>query len=120
MAVCLNVGATALYQHFRGNPKCVSSEEPIQYGREFIRPNMTKIYQAFDFHEDFRLIDTRIVGDRVAATYKWWSQTTPLTGGKTVVDSGKGLCLVKRSETGSWQFEMNAYTSDVVPPAAKK
>jgi ketosteroid isomerase-like protein len=90
----------------------VSADGPILYGRDFIRTNMSELYKTFDFHEDFKFVDIRIIGDRVAATYTASSQMTPLAGGETVKETAKGLCILKLSETKTWQFEMNAYSYD--------
>ena len=97
----------------------ISPGQPIQYGREYIRPNMTEIYKKYDFQEDFVISDIRIMGDRVAAAYKWSSQMTPLTGGKTITETGRGMCILKRYETDSWQFEWNTYFYDSIPPVVE-
>ena len=90
----------------------VSADGPILYGRDFIRTNMSELYKTYDFHEDFKFVDIRIIGDRVAASYTWWSQMTPLVGGDTIKDTGKGMCILKLSEIKTWQFEWNAYSID--------
>lgn len=90
----------------------VSADGPILYGRDFIRTNMSELYKTNDFHEDFKFVDIRIIGDRVAASYTWSSQMAPLVGGDTIKDTGKGMCILKLSETKIWQFEWNAYSID--------
>jgi len=89
---------------------------PIQYGNQYFRPTLTELFANYDFHEDFVLNDIRIMGDRVAATYQFTQQMTPLTGGETMKQSGKGICILKRIDTGKWQFEWNAYGYDTIPP----
>ncbi len=56
------------------------------------------------------------MGDRVAATYQFTQQMTPLAGGETIKQSGKGICILKRIDAGKWQFEWNAYGYDTIPP----
>lgn len=90
----------------------ISADGPILYGRDFIRTNMSELYKTYDFHEDFKFVDIRIIGDRVAASYTWSSQMSPLAGGNTVKDTGKGMCILKLSEKKVWQFEWNAYSID--------
>jgi ketosteroid isomerase-like protein len=90
----------------------VGPDGPILYGRGFIRTNMTELYKTYDFHEDFKFVDIRIIGDRIAASYTATSQMTPLAGGDTVKDTGKGMCILKLSEKNAWQFEWNAYSID--------
>ena len=85
---------------------------PIQYGNQFVRPTLTEFFANFEFHEDFVLNDIRIMGDRVAATYQYTQQMKPLAGGETIEQSGKGMCILKRIDSGKWQFEWNAAVSD--------
>jgi hypothetical protein len=40
---------------------------------------------------------------------------TPLEGGETIKQTGKGMCIIKRTETGKWQFKWNAYVYDSTP-----
>jgi ketosteroid isomerase-like protein len=87
---------------------------PIQYGNQYFLPTLTELFTNFDFHEDFVLNDIRIMGDRVAATYQFNQQMTPLAGGETIRQSGKGICILKRIDTGKWQFEWNAYGYDTI------
>lgn len=89
---------------------------PVQYGNQFVRPLLTELFANYDFHEDFGLNDIRIMGDRVAATYQYTQQLKPLAGGETIVQSGKGICILKRTDAGQWQFEWNAAVYDS-PPA---
>jgi ketosteroid isomerase-like protein len=90
----------------------ISPDEPILYGKDWIRTLLTDLYKTYDFHEDFKLIDIRIIGDRVAASCTFKQQMIPLSGGDTITQTGKGMCILKRSETGTWQFEWNAYNYD--------
>ena len=40
---------------------------------------------------------------------------TPLEGGETIKQTGKGMCIIKRTETDKWQFKWNAYVYDSTP-----
>lgn len=84
--------------------------DPILYGRDWIRGEMKKLYETYDFHEYFNFIDIRPIGDQVAATFNFSQHMTPLTGGEKAVLTGKGLCILERSEKGGWQIEWNAYS----------
>jgi ketosteroid isomerase-like protein len=86
--------------------------EPIVYGRDWITNTMNDLYKTYDFHEDFKLNDIRIIGDRVAASYTFKQQMKPIIGGDTIIQTGKGMCILKRFETGIWQFEWNCYSYD--------
>lgn len=88
---------------------------PIQYGNQFLNPTLTDLFDNYDFHEDFVLNDIRIMGDRVAATYQFTQEMTPLAGGATIKQSGNGICILKCIETGKWQFEWNAAVYDSLP-----
>jgi ketosteroid isomerase-like protein len=94
----------------------LSQGQPIQYGPEFIRPLMEELYRTYDFHEDFILSDIHIIGDRALATLIYEQKMTPLGGGVTVNETGRGMCIFKKSETGIWQFEWNTYFPDSIPP----
>ncbi|MBS3772009.1 MAG: nuclear transport factor 2 family protein [Bacteroidales bacterium] len=94
----------------------VTQGEPIQYGNDWIRPLMQELYQSYDFHENFKLDDVEIIGDRVVATLQYSQKMTPLKGGKTVIETGKGVCVLKKSDTGNWQFEWNCYNPDDTQP----
>jgi ketosteroid isomerase-like protein len=83
---------------------------PIQYGKEWIRDEVKNLYETWDFHEYFKFIDIRVIGDRVAASYNFSQHMTPLAGGESVEYTGKGMCVLVRSEENSWQFEWNAYS----------
>lgn len=85
----------------------------ILRGRDWIRSTVAELFQTYDFHETFILSDIRVYGDRAAATFRYTQAMTPLAGGETVVETGKGVCILKRSEPGKWQIEWNAYGPDV-------
>ena len=98
----------------------VTQGEPIQYGNDWIRPLMQELYQNYDFHEEFRLDNIKIIGDRVAASYYYSQQMIPLDGGNSVIEKGKGICILKKSDTGNWQFEWNCYSPDDTQPDVDK
>lgn len=101
-----------IFQFYSPDLITIGPEMPIQYGNQYFRPTLTELFADFDFHENFTLSDIRIIGDRVAATYKFTQQMTPLKGGETIKQTGKGMCIIKRIEAGKWQFEWNAYVYD--------
>lgn len=98
-----------IFQFYSPDLITVGPEMPIQYGNQYFRPTLTNLFAEYDFHENFTLNDIHIIGDRVAATYQFTQQMTPLKGGETIKQTGKGMCIIKRIETGKWQFEWNAY-----------
>jgi len=98
----------------------LSPGQPIMYGPEYIRPTMEELYKTYDFHEDFMLSDIHIVGDRVAAALIFEQKMVPLTGGDTIKETGRGMCILKKSENGIWQFEWNTYFPDSIPPDSFK
>ena len=87
----------------------ISPDEPILYGKDWIRTLVTDLYKTYDFHEDFKLIDIRIIDEHVVASYSFSQQMTLLTGGEPTLQTGKGMCILNQSETGNWQFVWNAY-----------
>jgi len=94
----------------------VSGESGIVHGRDWIRPSLEQLFRDYEFHEDFTLVDIRILGDRVGASYTYEQRMIPLAGGEPVAGTGKGIGIFKRSEAGAWQWEWNSYAPDV--PAA--
>ncbi len=86
--------------------------EPIKYGNAWIRNYLEDLFKTHELHETIAFIDIRIIADRVAASYRFEQQVIPLDGGSMVIQRGKGLCILKRSNTNSWQFEWNAYSYD--------
>jgi len=90
----------------------ISPGEPILYGNDWIRTTLNDLYNNYDFTEDFKFIDIRIIGDRVAASYSFTQQTTPLAGGEKIEQTGKGMVILKQDEMKNWQFEWNAYHMD--------
>ena len=93
----------------------ISQGEPILYGRDWIIETMNELYKTYDFQEDFKFLDLRIVGDKVAASFTFKQQMHPLSGGETIIQTGKGMCILKQSEAGNWQFEWNCYSYDSAP-----
>ena len=63
----------------------VTQGEPIQYGKDWLRPLMQELYQEYDFHEEFKLDNIKIIGDRVVATLQYSQKMTPLQGGQPVI-----------------------------------
>jgi ketosteroid isomerase-like protein len=104
-----------IFQFYSPDLITVEPGMPIQYGNQFLLPTLTELYANYDFHEDFVLNDIRIMGDRVAATYQFTQEMTPLAGGETIKQSGKGICILKCIENGKWQFEWNAAVYDSPP-----
>ena len=94
----------------------LSPGQTIMYGPEYIRPTMEELYKTYDFHEDFILSDIHVVGDRVVATYIFEQKMYPIAGGDAVKETGRGMCILKKSETGVWQFEWNTAFPDSIPP----
>ena len=90
----------------------ISPGEPILYGNDWIRTTLNDLYHNYDFTEDFKFIDIRIIGDRVAASYSFTQQMTPLAGGEKIEQTGKGMVILKQDEMKNWQFEWNAYHMD--------
>jgi ketosteroid isomerase-like protein len=90
----------------------ISPGEPILYGNDWIRTTLNDLYNNYDFTEDFKFIDIRIIGDRVAASYSFTQQMTPLAGGEKIEQTGKGIVILKQDEMKNWQFEWNAYHMD--------
>jgi uncharacterized protein (TIGR02246 family) len=105
----------AILQFYAPDLITVAPGKPILRGREWIREACDELFRDFDFHEDFDFVDIRIMGDRIAASYEYSQQMTPLTGGESVIQTGKGIFILKRSEAGRWQIEWNAYTTDPAP-----
>ena len=104
-----------IFQFYSPDLITIGPEMPIQYGNQYFRPTLTNLFADYDFHENFTLNDIRIMGERVAATYQFTQQMTPLKGGETIKQTGKGMCIINRIETGKWQFEWNAYVYDAPP-----
>jgi len=90
----------------------ISPGEPILYGNDWIRTTLNDLYNNYDFTEDFKFIDIRIIGDRVAASYSFTQQMIPLAGGEKIEQTGKGMVILKQDEMKNWQFEWNAYHMD--------
>lgn len=97
----------------------VSPDGPILRGREWIRSTCEQLFRDYDFHEDFTLIDIRVYGDRVAASFTYEQRMTLLAGGEPVVVTGKGVGIFKRSQAGAWQWEWNSYAPDARAPAGE-
>jgi uncharacterized protein (TIGR02246 family) len=89
--------------------------ETILYGREQLKNLMVDLFNTYDFHEDFKFVDSKAIGERVAASLTFEQKMTPLSGGDMINRTGKGLCILKRSELGIWQFEWNSYSYDDMP-----
>jgi len=90
----------------------ISPDEPILYGKDWLRTLATDLFKTYDFHEDLEFIDIRIIGDHVVASYSFSQQMTLLTGGVPILQTGKGMCILNQSETGDWQFVWNVYNYD--------
>jgi ketosteroid isomerase-like protein len=101
-----------ILQFYSSDLITISPEEPILYGNDWIRTTLNDLYNTYEFTEDFKFIDIRIIGDRVAASYSFAQQMTPLAGGEKIEQTGKGMVILKQSELNNWQFEWNAYSYD--------
>jgi steroid delta-isomerase-like uncharacterized protein len=89
--------------------------EPILYGRDQLRILLVELLKTYDFHEDFRFVDIKALGERVAASYTFGQKMVPFTEGDIINRTGKGLCILKWSEPGNWQFEWNSYSYNDMP-----
>lgn len=110
----------AVLQFYSTDLITVSPDEPILYGRDWITNVLTDLYNEYEFQEDFKLKDIKIIGDRVVAVNEFTQQMTSFSEGDKFVQTGKGICILKKSETGTWQFEWNAYTYDSTQPDTKE
>jgi len=75
-------GHRSILRYYSADLITIAPGEPIRYGNEWIRSAVADLYKAYEFHEDFKFIDIRIIGGRVAASYSFSSQMTPLVGGE--------------------------------------
>jgi ketosteroid isomerase-like protein len=98
----------------------ISPGEPILYGKDWIRITLNDLYNTYDFTEDFKFIDIKIIGDCVAASYSFTQQMTPLAGGEKVEQTGKGMAILKQDEMKNWQFEWNSYHIDNMDTSNKE
>jgi ketosteroid isomerase-like protein len=101
-----------ILQFYSSDLITISPGEPILYGNDWIRTTLNDLYNTYEFTEDFKFIDIRIIGDRVAASFSFTQQMTPLAGGDEIEQTGKGMCILKKIELDNWQFEWNAYSYD--------
>lgn len=101
-----------ILQFYSPNLITVTQGEPIQYGKDWLRPLMQELYQDYDFHEEFKLDNIKIIDDRVVASYSYLQEMTPLEGGNSLIQKGKGMCILKKSASGTWQFEWNSYNTE--------
>jgi ketosteroid isomerase-like protein len=85
----------------------------MQYGREWVRTILNELFTAYDFEEVFHILQFKPLGDRVLAIYEYSSRGVPKGAGDAFEEQGIGMALLKRSETGGWQFEWNAW--NVIP-----
>lgn len=99
-----------IVQCYTPNLITVPPGDPILYGNDWIRGEMKKLYETYDFHEYFSFIDVRAIGDHVVTSFSFTQHMTPLAGGEKMEHTGKGLCILARSERGGLQFEWNAYS----------
>ena len=109
-----------ILQYYTSDLITIPPGEPILYGKEWIQTTVADLYKTYDFHEDFKFIDIRIIGDRVAASYSFVQQMTPLAGGEKIEQTGKGMCILRLSEKKTWQFEWNAYSTDNMDTSNKE
>ena len=86
----------------------------IQYGNDWMQPLLNELFSAYDFHEEFDLIDIQIAGDKVVASYKYLQSMVSLADSSYIAESGTGMCVLGKSKDGNWQFEWNAYNTDTV------
>ncbi|MFW6160748.1 MAG: hypothetical protein ACOC57_06365 [Acidobacteriota bacterium] len=80
----------------------ISPGEPIFCGKDWIRKTLNDLYSSYEFQEDFKFIDIRIIGDHVAASYSFIQQMTPLTDGEKTEHTGKGMAILKQNEMKNW------------------
>lgn len=88
----------------------IPPDGPIQHGNDWIPTFMADIYKTYDFHEEFNFIDIQIIEENVVASISFRQQMTKLTSGAQTVQTGKGMCLLKKSKAGNWQFVWNSYS----------
>jgi ketosteroid isomerase-like protein len=101
-----------ILQFYSSDLITISPGEPILYGNDWMRTTLNDLYNTYEFTEDFKFIDIRIIGDRVAASYSFTQQMTPLAGGEKIEQTGKGMVILKQNELNNWQFEWNASSYD--------
>ena len=73
-----------ILQYYSPDLITISPGEPILYGNDWIRTTLNDLYNTYEFTEDFKFIDIRIIGDRVAASYSFTQQMSPLAGGEKI------------------------------------
>ena len=98
-----------ILKYYSSDAITIPPSDSILYGREWIRTLLVNLYKDYEFHEVFEFIDIRIYGNRIAATYTYSQNINPLIGGEQITQTGNGMCILKKSEEGIWQFEWNAY-----------
>jgi len=95
--------------HYSMDLITITPEDSIIKGKEWIRQLLVDLYKDNEFHEDFQFIDIKLYGDNVVATLKYSQEIVPKNGDKPQKSTGHGMCVLRKSKEGNWQFEWNAY-----------
>ena len=102
----------AILQFYNPDLVTVSPDSPILYGIDWIRTALMDIYASYEFEESFKFVDIKIIDDRAVASYTFIQQMILISSTEELIITGKGVCILKKSEKGIWQFEWNSYTND--------
>lgn len=102
----------AILKYYSDELITISPNSPILYGSEWIRTALVEMYESYELYERFSFVDIKPLGPRIVASYTYTQKMRPITEGEELVFSGKGSCVLNKSENGIWQFEWNTYTVD--------
>lgn len=90
--------------------------QQIVRGRQAIREWIGALFQRFHVKVEVWPQELHIVGDWAIDRHNYLLTATPTLGGPTVKEGGKGVIIAKRSEDGSWEWYIDCWNSDSLPP----
>src|SRR5262245_51240002 len=85
---------------------------PALRGRVEIEHYFTRLFQQSRFTFSFPRSSIDVAGDLAFERLEYAATMTPLGGGQTSSDVGKGLHVFRRHPSGSWQLIMDIWNSD--------
>jgi uncharacterized protein (TIGR02246 family) len=85
---------------------------PAVRGRVAIENYFTRLFQQSRFTFSFPRSSIEVAGDLALERLEYAATMSPLGGGQTTFDVGKGLHVFRRHPSGSWQLITDIWNSD--------
>jgi len=92
--------------------KIMPPNEPAVTGKEALRTWAENLYSMVNIQGEYTSSDLTLAGDWAFERLTFNLTMTPVNGGESIQETGKGIHIYKRQADGSWKIAQDIWNTD--------